>query len=123
MCSDYEHVRDAWILEATREIKTARKIGIALINFHANLNGMFYREKRKILLDNMIRSLREIVRYAHTYKMQVMLENVAFSHGIQSIDEFKYIIDNVSSLFVHLDIPHAFTSGGMKSLIDYIHFQ
>ena len=96
MCLDYEHVRDAWILEATREIKTARKIGIALINFHANLNGMFYREKRKILLDNMIRSLREIVRYAHKYKMQVMLENVAFSHGIQNIDEFKYIIDNVS---------------------------
>ena len=45
MCSDYEHVRDAWILEATREIKTARKIDIALINFHANLNGMFYRKK------------------------------------------------------------------------------
>ena len=29
--------------------------------------------------------------------------------------EFKYIIDNVPSLLVHLDIPHAFTSGGMKS--------
>jgi sugar phosphate isomerase/epimerase len=121
LCSDYDYVRHAWILEAMREIKTARKIGIDLINFHANLNGMFYREKRKMLLDNMIRSLREIVRYAHKYKMQVMLENVPFSHGIHSIDEFKYIIDNVSSLFVHLDIPHAFTSGGMKSVIDYIY--
>jgi sugar phosphate isomerase/epimerase len=121
LCSDYEYVRHAWILEAMREIKTAKKIGIDLINFHANLNGMFYGEKRKTLLNNMIRSLREIVRYAHKYKMQVMLENVPFSHGIHSIDEFKYIIDNVSSLFVHLDIPHAFTSGGMKSVIDYIH--
>jgi sugar phosphate isomerase/epimerase len=53
--------------------------------------------------------------------MQVMLENVPFSHGIHNIDEFKYIIDNVNSLFVHLDIPHAFTSGGMKSVIDYIY--
>jgi sugar phosphate isomerase/epimerase len=121
LSSDYEYVRYAWILEAMREIKTARKIGIDLINFHANLNGMFYGEKRKILLDNMIRSLREIVRYAHKYKMQVMLENVPFSHGIHNIDEFKYIIDNVNSLFVHLDIPHAFTSGGMKSVIDYIY--
>jgi sugar phosphate isomerase/epimerase len=88
LCSDYEYVRHASIVEAMREIKTARKIGIDLINFHANLNGMFYRERRKILLDNMIRSLREIVRYAHKYKMQVMLENVPFSHGIHNIDEF-----------------------------------
>jgi endonuclease IV len=60
LCSDYEYVRHAWILEAMREIKTARKIGIHLINFHANLNGMFYREKRKILLDNMIRILGKL---------------------------------------------------------------
>jgi hypothetical protein len=53
--------------------------------------------------------------------MQVMLENVPLSHEIHSIDEFKYIIDNVSSLFVHLGIPHVFTSGGMKYVIDYIH--
>jgi sugar phosphate isomerase/epimerase len=120
LCSDYEYVRHAWVLEAMREIKTARKIDIDLINFHANLNGMFYGEKRKILLDNMIRSLREIVRYAHKYKIQVMLENVPLSNGIHNIDEFKYIIDNVASLFVHLDMPHAFTSGGMKPVIDYI---
>jgi hypothetical protein len=33
LCSDYEYVRHAWILEAMREIKTARKIGIDLIKF------------------------------------------------------------------------------------------
>jgi len=42
-------------------------IEIDLINFHANLNGMFYGEKRKVLLDNMIKSLREIVSYAQKY--------------------------------------------------------
>ena len=73
-----------------------------------------------MLLDNIIKSLREIVRYAHKYKIQVTLEKVPLSNGIHNIDEFKYIIDNVASLFVHLDIPHAFTSGGMKSVIDYI---
>jgi len=81
---------------------------------------MFYGEKRKMLLDNIIKSLREIVRYAHKYKIQVTLEKVPLSNGINNIDEFKYIIDNVASLFVHLDIPHAFTSGGMKSVINYI---
>ena len=42
LASDYDYIRHAWILKAIREIKTARKIGIDLINFHANLNGMFY---------------------------------------------------------------------------------
>lgn len=53
-CSDSEYVRSAWIQEATREIAIAKMIGIDLINFHANLNGMFYGEKRRDLLDNMV---------------------------------------------------------------------
>ena len=97
LCSDYEYVRHAWILEAMREIRTARKLGIGLVNFHANLNGMFYGEKRKILLDNMVESLKEIVRYAEKRKVYVMLENVPVSNGIHDVVEFKYIIDNVAS--------------------------
>jgi sugar phosphate isomerase/epimerase len=118
--SDYEYIRHAWINEAKREIRIARKIGIDLINFHANLNGMFYGEKRKIVLDNLVKSLREIVSYAEKSNVHVMLENTPLSNGIHNIDEFKYIVDNVATLFVHLDIPHAFTSGGMKSVVDYI---
>ena len=120
LCSDYEYVRNAWIQEAMREIGIAKMIGIDLINFHANLNGMFYGEKRKDLLDNMVKSLREIVNYAHKNNVRVMLENVPLSNGIHSIDEFKYIIDNVTSLLVHLDIPHAFTSGDMQAVTNYI---
>src|ERR671919_658117 len=119
-CSDSEYVRSAWIQEAMREITIAKMIGIDLINFHANLNGMFYGEKRRVLLDNMVKSLREIVNYAQNNNVRVMLENVPLSNGIHNVDEFKYIIDNVASLLVHLDIPHAFTSGGMQTVIDYI---
>ena len=42
---------------------------------------MFYGENRKIPLHNMIKSLREIVSYAHKYEIQVMLENVHFQMG------------------------------------------
>jgi sugar phosphate isomerase/epimerase len=118
--SDYDYIRHAWILEAIREIKIARKLGIDLINFHANINGMFYGQKRKLALDNLVKSLREIVSQAKKYNVDVMLENVPLSNGVHSVHEFKYIIDNVSRLFVHLDIPHAFTSGGMASIIEYI---
>jgi sugar phosphate isomerase/epimerase len=120
LASDYDYIRHAWILEAIREIKIARKLGIDLINFHANINGMFYGKRRKIVLDNLVKSLREIISQAKKYKVDIMLENVPLSNGIHSIDEFKYIIDNVDMLFVHLDIPHAFISGGMASVIDYI---
>jgi sugar phosphate isomerase/epimerase len=120
LCSDYYRIRRAWILEAMREIRTANRIGIDLINFHANVNGMFYGQKRKVLLDNLIKSLREIVTYAEKASTHVMLENVPYSNGIHNVEEFKYIIDNVDPLFVHLDIPHAFTSGGMKSVLEYI---
>jgi sugar phosphate isomerase/epimerase len=120
LASDYDYIRHAWILEALREIKTARKLGIDLINFHANINGMFYEEKRKIVLDNMIKSLKELTKYAERSSVKVMLENVPLSNGVHSLNEFKYIVDNVDSLLVHLDIPHAFTSGGMASVIDYI---
>jgi len=118
--SDYGYIRDAWILEAIREIRTAKGIGLGLVNIHANLNGMHFGEKRKILLDNLIRSLREIIKYADKSDVKIMLENVPLSNGIHKLSEIKYIVDNVSNLYVHLDIPHAFTSGGMESVTEYI---
>src|SRR5919199_2216205 len=75
LASDYDYIRHAWILEAIGEIKTARRMGINLINFHANINGMFYGEKRKLVLDNLVKSLREIVNYAKKSNVDVMLEN------------------------------------------------
>jgi sugar phosphate isomerase/epimerase len=76
LASDYDYIRHAWILEAIGEIKTARRMGINLINFHANINGMFYGKARKLVLDNLVKSLREIVRQAKKYKVDIMLENV-----------------------------------------------
>jgi sugar phosphate isomerase/epimerase len=79
LASDYDYIRHAWILEAIREIKIARKLGIDLINFHANINGMFYGKRRKIVLDNLVKSLREIISQAKKYKVDIMLENVPLS--------------------------------------------
>jgi sugar phosphate isomerase/epimerase len=119
--SDYERIRQAWISEAIQETKLAKELGIYLINFHSSARGMFFGEKRKMILDNWIKSLREIISHSQRLGVQIMLENVPkSSSGIHKLDEFKYIIDNVQGLNVHLDIPHAFTSGGMQAIIDYI---
>jgi sugar phosphate isomerase/epimerase len=73
---------------------------------------MFYGGKRKILLDNLVRSLREIVRFAEKRKIKLMLENVPLSNGLHDVVEFKYITDKVASLLVHLR--------GMESVLNYI---
>jgi hypothetical protein len=45
---------------------------------------MFYGKRRKIVLDNLIKSLREVVGQATRYKVDVMLENVPLSNGIHN---------------------------------------
>ncbi|HMH09636.1 MAG TPA: sugar phosphate isomerase/epimerase family protein [Candidatus Nitrosopolaris rasttigaisensis] len=119
--SDYERIRQAWISEAIEEAKLAKELGIHVINFHSSAKGMFFGERRKMILDNWIKSLHEIISHTKRLGVQIMLENVPnSSSGIHKLDEFKYIIDNVQGLNVHLDIPHAFTSGGMQAITDYI---
>lgn len=99
--SDYERIRQAWVSEAISEIKIAEELGISIINFHSSAKGMFFGHKRrKILLDNWIKSLDEIISHTvqddHNSNMQIMLENIPVSSsGIHKLEEFKYILDNV----------------------------
>ena len=44
-----------------------------------------------------------------------------FLKEVHKLEEFKFIVDNVDGLLVHLDVPHAFTSAGMQGIIEYIH--
>ncbi len=74
LCSDYEYVRSAWIQEAMREIGIAKMIGIDLINFHANLNGMFYGEKRKDLL-------QAVTDYINIFKDKIIHIHWHDNHG------------------------------------------
>ena len=120
LSTEYHFVRQAWILEAIEEIKVAKKLGLIFVNFHSNIKGLYIGKRRKIVLDNWICSLQEIIAYARKLNMEIMLENVPSSNGIHKVDEFRYIIDNVPGLKVHLDIPHAFTSGGMQEILQYI---
>jgi sugar phosphate isomerase/epimerase len=120
LSSEYNSVRQAWILEAIEEVKVAKELGLTFVNFHSNINGLYFGKRRKIVLDNWICSLQEIISYARKLNMAVMLENVPSSNGIHKVNEFRYIIDNVPDLKVHLDIPHAFIAGGMHEILEYI---
>jgi hypothetical protein len=47
-----------------------------------------------MILDNWIKSLREIISHSKRLGVQIMLENVPnSSSGIHKLDEFKYTTD------------------------------
>src|SRR5215217_8058913 len=100
LSSEYNSVRQAWILEAIEEVKVAKELGLTFVNFHSNVNGLYIGKRRKIVLDNWICSLQEIISYARKLNMAVMLENVPSSNGIHKVDEFR--------------------AGGMHEILQYI---
>jgi hypothetical protein len=42
---------------------------------------------RRLVLDNMVKSLREIVNQAQKHKVDVMLENVPLSKGVHNKEQ------------------------------------
>jgi sugar phosphate isomerase/epimerase len=117
----HERVRKAWIQEGKIAIDTAKQLGIKTINFHSGSFGMSMRieESKRIVLDNMVKSLRELTVYGKKKGITVMLENMPDS-GVTRFDDFKYIIDRVRGLKVHLDVGHALIAGGNNEIRKYI---
>lgn len=118
----YEDIRKAWVEEGKKNMNAAREIGVELVNFHGHSSMMFFEDsamKRKIL-SNYIRSLREIVSYGKERGVQVMLENMPDKWEISTFRDYKYVIDRVKGICVHLDVAHAFINGGMKSVRGFV---
>jgi sugar phosphate isomerase/epimerase len=122
LSSDYELVRKSWIEEGKKIIRLSNELGIKLVNFHSHSSGLYVKDKKgkKIVLNNLVKSLKELVEYAKKYDIEVMLENAGESGEITELKDFKYIIDRVPGLKVHLDIGHAFLYGGTKNVENFI---
>lgn len=120
--SGYDPVRRAWVEEAKRSIDVVKSLGIEKINFHFYSIGLtkMYNPYHKQILTNIITSLREVVNYANSKKLTVILENSPIKRSVVGIKEYKFIIDNVPKLKVHLDIAHAFVENGMKGVKEYL---
>ena len=114
--SPYENVRRAWVGEGKKAIEVANELGIKLVNFHFEcIPPLLFKDgrtKRKIL-DNHVRSLRELVEHAKDHEITVMLENGVLNRGCSDAENYKYVVDRVKGLKVHIDVGHAFVHGGM----------
>ncbi|MCK4497531.1 MAG: sugar phosphate isomerase/epimerase, partial [Candidatus Aenigmarchaeota archaeon] len=114
----YDDIRKAWIEEGKKSIKAANELGIKLVNFHGHSGMIFFEDPglKKEILNNYIKSLKELVSHGKEMGIRIMLENMPDKWEISTFRDYKYVIDRVMDLGVHLDVAHAFINGGMKSV-------
>jgi len=119
----YEHIREAWVEETKVCIDTAELLGLKLVNFHfysVALKSEEYKPYHKFILNNLVKSLKEIVGYADDKGITVMYENSPTKKHIIGLKEYKFVLDKVPKLKVHLDIGHAFVENGMEGIKSYL---
>jgi len=117
----YDSVRKAWINEAKEHIKLCKEFGIKKLNFHTYVAGgkLHYKISKKILIRNYIKSMKEIVRYAKKNNVAIMCENTP-GNNFSTFKDYKYIMDKVPGLLVHLDLGHCYLDGKLKGIDRYI---
>lgn len=124
--SPYETVRRAYIEEVKKEMILAKKLGCDVINVHSHCIGMFMRreESKNIMINNYIKSLRELVSYSKKAGIKLMLENAGESSEITRLKDIKKIMANVPGLYFHMDLGHMFIWEGMKGIEEcFNHFK
>ena len=123
--SSHENVRRGWIAEAKEMIHVASQLKITLLNFH--FNSRFGRvgateQSRVIFLEKFTSAMKELVQFAASERVNLMLENVPpeRGHPLESLDYFSHVMKAVPELGFHLDVGHAFIENRMKGVEDYI---
>jgi len=115
-----EELRRVWIEEGKKYIETAYALDIKLLNFHAHTGGMLLEvdKFKKQVLDNFVDSLEELMAYAKPFGIKLMIENMPSKS--MKLKDFKYVMNRLPGLGMHLDVAHAFVTGGMKTVLDFI---
>jgi len=118
----YENIRLDYIDEMKKEMILAKKLGCTKINVHSHCQGMYMKDEKtkKIIINNYIKSLRELAAFADKIKIRLMLENSGERGEITNFDDIKKILDNVPRLYFHLDLGHAFIWDKMKGIEKYL---
>lgn len=118
LSSPYNPVRVGWIKQAEVDINAASIIGIKILNFHfLVLSSLILKNKkyRNIILDNYIKSLRYLSRFAKRKNITLMLEN-----GDEKFEDYRYVLDRVPEIRVHFDVGHANIHGGIKKIRKFL---
>ena len=118
--SSYTGIREAWVSVVKETIDAAKAFGARNFNIHAPLpHGGYTNEKHwNAAIKTYIKSMKEIVSYAKTKDIVVMMENMG-PFGAD-FGDYAMIMDAVPGLKAHIDIGHAYLEGAMKMVRAYL---
>lgn len=118
----YENVRKGWIEEGKKDIDVAKELGIRFLVFHLESNNPLLfkdRRMRRKIINNNVKSMKELVEYGGNKGVGVVMEN-GIGKELSKLSNYKDVIDKVKGLGVCIDIGHAFMLGGMKNVTKFI---
>jgi sugar phosphate isomerase/epimerase len=115
--SPFASVRDAALAEFSRALKTAQRIGAAVMNVHYGKSpGFFSREQ---IISWHVEVLSRLCREAAEVGMTIVLEHVPFG-GSQQLENIVTIMERVPLLRFHLDSGHAKLERGHDRWDEYL---
>ena len=118
----HEHVRKGWITETKELLDVGNELGMVKMNIHPNFFSHNSKDEKskQTSIDNNSRSLQEIVDYASSYDITIVVENNVTTWSPVKFNELKEIINGIEKIKVTVDIGHAFIEGGMELILKYI---
>ena len=120
--SFYPQVRYAWIIEAKKQIAFVGTFKARKFVIHSKASGMETAsgKSKKQVLNNYILSLNELCEHASAFGMKLVLENMPPGSSIYDSGDIGYIAKKVPDIGIHIDIAHAFLTGGNKFVRSFI---
>lgn len=120
LSSPYQLIEKAWLEQAREDIELASELGIKLLNFHFWVPSKFLldnQKTRKIVLWNYINNVNKLSGYTKQRNITIMLEN-----GDERFEYYNFVLAKTPNIKVHLDIGHAFLSGGTRTIKKFISY-
>jgi len=121
LSTQHENVRRAWVEEYKKIIDICQELEVRKIVVHPKfLKYPLEKDTKAILLKNNINSLTEVVDFAKSYGITILLENEPRPEEIASYEDFKYMLENVKGIKANIDIGHAFAYHNMENIFRYL---
>lgn len=115
--SSFESLRRAAVDELKRAVEFFAAVGVAWMNVHPDGHAPFTDEGT--VVERNIASLRELIEFARSHGVRVMLENVP--GRFNSVAQLAPIFDSLPEAGLHLDIGHSNLAVTQNTAAELIH--
>jgi sugar phosphate isomerase/epimerase len=103
LASPFEELRSAAVDLCRQCLQVFAAVGAKWMNIHPDSRAPL--QPKNFLIDQNLKSLRELVRYGSDLNMGIMVENIP-GHIFNSSADIGALLDEIPELGLHLDIGH-----------------